>query len=252
LQRDLPTGAGQQIGAPHHIGHVLRLVIHDHGELVSDYLILALDHEVPQLTLFEPAKPLYSIVEEHHRTVSEAQARGGWNAASCWSGAAGPGVTGVFAVARAAPCAAALEGAAAGLELVHGRKIKGDAAALVYDLAVPVQAEGIQGSQDPVRAAGNYAGGVEILDPQQPAAAMVAGIQVAADRRQKRSQVQVARRGGGEAAYVFRRAGCSIPLAGAGRREALVGRAPISGSGRLGRRTDVRGAPGAPGLRCSG
>jgi hypothetical protein len=115
-----------------------------------------------------------------------------------------------------------------------------------------VQAEGIQGSQDPVRAAGNYAGGVEILDPQQPAAAMVAGIQVAADRRQKRSQVQVARRGGGEAAYVFRRAGCSIPLAGAGRREALVGRAPISGSGRLGRRTDVRGAPGAPGLRCSG
>jgi hypothetical protein len=165
LQRDLPTGAGQQIGAAHYIGHVLRLVVHDHGELVSDYLILALDDEVAQLTLFEPANPLYSIVKEHHGIVSEAEARGGWNAVSCWSGTAGPGVTGIFAVVQLAPCAAALEGVTARLELVHGRKVKGDAAALIYDFTVPVQAEGLQGSQDPVRAARNDAGGVEILDP---------------------------------------------------------------------------------------
>ena len=141
---------------------------------------------------------------------------------------------------------------AAGLELLQGGQVRRDPAALIDDFAVPLEAEPFQRAQDPVRTAGYDAGGIEILDPQQPPAAMVAGVQVAADRREKRSQVQVARRGGGEAAYIFRRAGCSIPLAGAGRREALVGGAPITGSGRLGRRTDVRGAPGAPGLRCSG
>src|SRR6202011_4470099 len=88
---------------------------------------------------------------------------------------------------------------------------------------------------------------VEILHPHQPLATVMARVEVASDGRQKRSEVQVARRGGGEAAYVLRRAGCRPPLAGTRRREGLVGGAPITGSGRLGRRTDVRGAPGAPG-----
>src|SRR6185369_10294271 len=103
--------------------------------------------------------------------------------------------------------------------------------------------------QDPVRAAGDHARRVEILDAKQPLAAVVARIEVASDGRQKRAEVQVARRRGGEAAYVW---GGRPPLAGLDGREGLVGGAPITGSGRLGRRTDVRGAPGAPGPRCSG
>ncbi len=63
LQRDLPTRAGEQISAAHHLGHVLCPIVDHHGELVGDDFVLALDHEVAQLARFEPAGPLYSIVK---------------------------------------------------------------------------------------------------------------------------------------------------------------------------------------------
>jgi hypothetical protein len=91
---------------------------------------------------------------------------------------------------------------AAGLEPLQRRQVKGDPAALVDDLAVPLQAESLQRAQDPVRTARDDAVSVQIFDPQQPLATVVAGIEVASDGRQERAEVQVARRGGGEAAYV--------------------------------------------------
>ena len=175
---------------------------------------------------------------------------GSWNAAACWSRAAGARVTGVLPSAQLAPGAAAFERVSAGPEPLQRLQVQRLAVALIYDRPVPVQAECLQGTQNPVRAAGDRAGGVEILDAKQPLAAVVARIEVASDGRQKRAEVQVARRRGGEAAYVW--GGGTPPLAGLDGREGLVGGAPITGSGRLGRRTDVRGAPGAPGPRCSG
>jgi hypothetical protein len=65
-----------------------------------------------------------------------------------------------------------------------------------------MHAESLQRAHDPVGTARYDAGRVQILDPQQPLATVVAGIEVASDGRQERAEVQVARRGGGEAAYV--------------------------------------------------
>jgi hypothetical protein len=51
---------------------------------------------------------------------------------------------------------------------------------LAYDLAVPLEAELLQGAQDFVCGAWNYARSVEIFDPEQPLTARGAGLQVAA------------------------------------------------------------------------
>jgi hypothetical protein len=63
LERYLPTRARQQIGAAHHVGHVLGVVIYDYSELVSDDSVLAPDDKIAQLMLPEPANALYSIVK---------------------------------------------------------------------------------------------------------------------------------------------------------------------------------------------
>jgi hypothetical protein len=59
------------------------------------------------------------------------------------------------------------------------------ALALIYDITVPVQAEAIQGTQDAGSAAGDNAGGVEILDADEPTAAVMPRVEEASDRRQK-------------------------------------------------------------------
>jgi hypothetical protein len=63
LQRNLPTCTGEQVSAAYHLGDVLRLVVDHHSELVGDDFVLAFDHKVAQLTLFEPAGALYPIVK---------------------------------------------------------------------------------------------------------------------------------------------------------------------------------------------
>jgi hypothetical protein len=57
--------------------------------------------------------------------------------------------------------------------------------ALIYDITVPVEAESLQGAQDAIRAAGHDARCIEVLDADQPAAAMMARIEIASDCRQK-------------------------------------------------------------------
>jgi hypothetical protein len=95
-----------------------------------------------------------------------------------------------------------LEGVACRLELVQSSNVYGNALALIYDIAVPEEAESLQGAQDAIRAAGHDARCIEILDADQPATAMMARIEIASNCRQKRAQVQVARGGGGEATYI--------------------------------------------------
>jgi hypothetical protein len=57
--------------------------------------------------------------------------------------------------------------------------------ALIYDITVPVEAESLQGAQDAIRAAGHDARCIEVLDADQPAAAMMARIEITSDCRQK-------------------------------------------------------------------
>jgi hypothetical protein len=78
-----------------------------------------------------------------------------------------------------------LEGVAGRLELVRGSNVYGNALALIYDLAVPVEAESLQGAQDAICAARYDPRGIEILDADQPAAAVMARIEIASDRGQE-------------------------------------------------------------------
>src|SRR5262249_17124339 len=99
--------------------------------------------------------------------------------------------------------ATALEGVAGRPEAVQGRLVKGYPAALINDLAVPLETESLERAEDAVRAAGHDARRVEILHAHQPAAALVAGVEVAPHRGEKRTEVQIPRRGRGEAADVL-------------------------------------------------
>jgi hypothetical protein len=50
-------------------------------------------------------------------------------------------------------------------------------------LAIPTQAESLQGPQDAVGASGDHALGIEVLHSQQPAAILLAGVEEASDGR---------------------------------------------------------------------
>ena len=68
---------------------------------------------------------------------------------------------------------------------MHSSSVYVVASALIDDIAVPVEAETFQRSQDASRAPGHNTGCIEILDADQPAAAVMACIEIAADRSQK-------------------------------------------------------------------
>jgi hypothetical protein len=56
---------------------------------------------------------------------------------------------------------------------------------LIYDITVPVQAETFERAQDAISAAGYDARCVQVLDADEPAAAMVTCIEIASDRSQE-------------------------------------------------------------------
>jgi hypothetical protein len=96
------------------------------------------------------------------------------------------------------PCVAAFIGelqAAAGTfeqqascpQPLQGRGVVAQAMALTDDFAVPLEAEGVQRGEDPPGGTGNFARPVEILQAQQPAAAVGAGVEKARGRGVQRA-----------------------------------------------------------------
>jgi hypothetical protein len=73
----------------------------------------------------------------------------------------------------------------AGLELIQSSNVCVAALALIYDITVPVEAESLQGAQNSLRAAGYDPRRIEIFDADEPAAAMMACVEIASDCRQK-------------------------------------------------------------------
>ncbi len=60
-------------------------------------------------------------------------------------------------------------------------------------LAIPGEAEGFERAEDGVGAAGDDARGVQVFHAQQPPPAVMAGVEVTAQGRDERPQVQLSR-----------------------------------------------------------
>src|SRR6185437_7851105 len=111
--------------------------------------------------------------------------------------------------AQLAARAAALEGAAGGAQRPQHLGIKRCSAALVFDPAIPLEAERLEGPQHLIRAARHHARVIEVFNTYQPAPAVAARVEEAADGSQQRAEMQRPRRGRSKTADVWQQ-GLSI------------------------------------------
>src|SRR6516165_6578849 len=137
----------------------------------------------------------------------------------------------------AAARAAALERQPETGEPPSGGRVALDALALVEKLPIPGEPVRLEDTKDLAGAVGDDSWAVQVLDAHQPAPAVMAGIDIAAERGEQRAQMQLAGGRGGEASDVGGARG-GVPPA-------------VSGSGRRGRRTGARAAHGASAPRRS-
>jgi hypothetical protein len=79
-------------------------------------------------------------------------------------------------------------------QLVDGGVIGGGAAGLPHDIAIPLEAETLEGLQDGIGGAAYDARLVDVFHAQQPAAAVVTRIEVTCQRRDEGARVQQPRR----------------------------------------------------------
>jgi hypothetical protein len=79
---------------------------------------------------------------------------------------------------------------AASSQVSERRRVALGVAALVKDIAIPLQAEGLECAQNPIRTPRHDARRVQVFHAQQPLPAMMAGIEVAAESGDQRSEMQ--------------------------------------------------------------
>jgi hypothetical protein len=96
----------------------------------------------------------------------------------------------IFSAGEVLAGAAAAEQAPGGLQGRECVAIGVAARALEQDVAVPLESEGVEDAQLLVCAAGDDTGCVEVFDADPPAGAVMARIQVTADRCQQGTGVQ--------------------------------------------------------------
>jgi hypothetical protein len=90
------------------------------------------------------------------------------------------------------------------LQTVDGGTVGLAALALVDHRSVPLETAGLQGSQYLLGSAGSDPRWVDVLHAHGPGAGMATGIEITAQRRDQRAEVQRTAGGGGESAPVSR------------------------------------------------
>jgi hypothetical protein len=177
LQRNLPGRAVEEIRSADDIGDLLLGIVHRDRQLIGDEGIAAPDHDIATLPQLKPAFPL-EAVREHDLLVWNPEAGRGRTCA-LWTFAAGTGIT--AAPVQVAPRAAAFKSVAGAAQAFERCAIELLTPTLVLDRTVPRKAERLEHLKHLIRAAGEHAWRVEILDPQEPATAGVTRVRVAAE-----------------------------------------------------------------------
>jgi hypothetical protein len=200
LQLQLPCRTVQEICSADHICDTLIRIVHDDAELIGEKSVATADHDISEPVQVQRAVALDAVGEIDPAAGDSKARRGGSGVAGTLT--AGPGVPGIALGRDRLARTAALKRVTLLPQLLQRRLVQRQAGGLVYDIPVPEQVQGDQGLEDVPDAAGDDARGVQIFDPDPPAPAMVAGVQVAAERCDQRPQVQAAGGRGGEAAGV--------------------------------------------------
>ncbi len=210
LQMDLAGGGVEQVGAAHHVGDARLGIIHHHRQLVGEQAVGAQHHVVAGVEREIFLLPALDGVLEADRALGAhppgARPASGGQAVAAGARIAPRAVARECRVRHFAPGTGAGEGMAGRFQPIEGSLVSVPAAALPYDFAVPFEAEARKRGDDAPGRAHDSAWRIDILDPQQPAAAAVARFQVAACRRDQRAEMQRAAGRGREAADVGR--GC--------------------------------------------
>src|ERR1700675_2492122 len=193
-------------------------IVDDDGEYIGKYLIAAPENDGPDRSRPLLAVPALDAVLERYIARFDAQASRG--ARSCKAGAitARAGIAQLIFELQAAATARKREIAVA--QAAQRGIVRLAAVALPKHGSVPFEAEPLQYALDCFGRTRDLSRPIEILDAQQPASAVGAGIEVGGSRCIQRAQVQGAGRRGREPPYIGRGA---IGTGRRGRRIAFPG-----------------------------
>src|SRR5688572_8703543 len=238
LEQDLPRGRGEEIRAANHVGDTLCGIVDRDGKLISREAIASVQHERTGRACYVGAHGTETPIVEVDDPIQNAQSyrarsrggrvRAGRRMEQLVAGFLRPAAEcGELAAAAAAvQCQSELR------QSIERRVILRGARALAQDRPVPFETKSIQIGDNLFDRTWPFTRRVEILDAQQPSTPPGTGLQVAADGREERTEMEWPRRARGEAP--------AIPA----RR--------FSGTSRPGRRTASRDVHAAPAPRRSG
>lgn len=206
----LPSGTGDEVICPQHVGDARGGVVDHHGELVARHAVSSADDEVPHAdgdVLFERPLDLVdkSLDSGFDQEAQRGRTRRGVRRAPM---AAGTRVhRTVFSEVRrrsssgdfsaAAPTGV---GALRGQQQVRGLLVQRRALRLVPDRSIPFEPEPLEVSEDAVDGFGLRTVGVEVLDAQPEFTAEGARLQPPQQRGAEVPQVKAPRGAGGEPA----------------------------------------------------
>lgn len=199
LEEDLAGGVVEEVGAADDVGDALIGIVNDDGELVGEVAVGAEEDEVADLVRDVLGEGAVGAVVEGDGNGRNEKAPGAGLAARGDAGAAGAGIRGV---------ADLLAGAGAGVgeavagEAVEGVSVEVFATALIDDLFVGGEAVAIEGAEDGGGPLGAAARLVNVLNADEPGAAVGTGVEPGGYCGDERAHVERPGGGGRETASV--------------------------------------------------
>ena len=162
LQMDLTRCIVQKVRAPHHVRHPLRGIIDHDGQYIGEQLIAASNQDIADGGCDILAEDSLNAVLELNDGLVDANARRTRRTGPQRTVAAMAWIALIFS--RSQTAARALKGQSARMQTVERGRISIGTFALAHHLAIPFEAEPVQGPKYSVGGPRNHPGRVKILD----------------------------------------------------------------------------------------